>query len=90
MEGTYNGHAEYRRFLEALLQSGNLRWEEPRFISGGDHLVVIASVRGTGAASEAPMDRRFAFRYWIEDGLIRRQEVHPDVDAVLADVGENG
>ena len=90
MEGTYRGHAEYRGFLEGLLESGDLRWEVATIHPAGDHFVVVSSVRGTGATSEAPMERTFAFRYWVDDGLIRRQEVHTNVDALLAEAGEGG
>ena len=88
MEGTYTGRAEYRRFLDELFQASELHWDATSILSAGDHVAVIARVSGFGSASEAPMQRRFAFRYWVEDGLIRRQEVHPDVDAVRNELEE--
>jgi ketosteroid isomerase-like protein len=90
MEGTYSGRSEYRRFLEDLLLSTELHWTPTSIEGVGDHVVAVATVSGAGTTSEAPVERTFAFRYWVEEGLIRRQEVYPDVDAVRGEVERDG
>ena len=89
LEGTYQGHEEYRRFLEALLESNELRWEEIELRREGDSIVAFVCARGAGVASGVPVERRFGFRYWVEDGLIARQEVHRDIDALVAEIAED-
>ena len=87
-EGVYEGKAEFRRFLEQLLESlGELRHSNFTFLTEGDTVIVIADLGIAGSTSGAATGGRFAYRYEVVDGLIRRQEVHPDAQRLLESLG---
>jgi ketosteroid isomerase-like protein len=87
MEGTYEGKGPYRRFLESLIETVDIDYENVGYLTDADRVVAIADVVGAGSTSGIPVQGRVAFVYYLRDGLIYRQEVHPDVETLLREVG---
>jgi hypothetical protein len=87
-EGVYSGKPEFRRWLEQLFESlGELRHSNLEFMTTGDSVVVLADLGIEGSSSGASSGGRFAYRYDVEGGLIKRQEVHPDPRPLLDSLG---
>jgi ketosteroid isomerase-like protein len=87
-EGVYSGKPEFRRWLEQLFESlGELRHSNLEFMTHGDSVVVLADLGIEGSSSGASSGGRLAYRYDVEGGLIKRQEVHPDPRPLLHSLG---
>ena len=87
-EGVYHGKAEFRRWLEQLLESlGELHHSNLEFMTARGSVVVLADLGIAGSASGATSGGRFAYRFEVVDGLIKCQEVHPDPRPLLESLG---
>lgn len=90
MEGTYEGKEAYRRFLEEAMERVDVRHFDVSLLTAEDRVIALADVRGTGESSGAPLVGRMAYLYEFREGLIARQEIHPDVEALLSLLGLTG
>ena len=86
MEGTFEGKQPYRRFLESVLETVDIDYENVSYLTDEDRVIALADVVGS-SASGIPMEGRIAFLYLLRDGRIYRQEVHPDAEALLREAG---
>jgi ketosteroid isomerase-like protein len=89
MEGTYRGKQSYREFLEEAVDRVDFHHSEVSLLTDEDRVIALADVRGAGDRSGIPLAGRMAYVYEVREGLIARQEIHPDGEALLASIGLN-
>jgi ketosteroid isomerase-like protein len=79
----YRGHEGVRQSWERWLEQWD-EWEGEveRFIDCGDHVLVVASERGSGAASGASVSARNYMAFTIREGkIVRYQEFYDEQSA---------
>jgi ketosteroid isomerase-like protein len=78
----YEGHAGARRYFEGfegLVE--DVHFEALEMIEEGDVVMVPLRLHGRGAASGIDVAQAGVAVLWVEDGLVARIEVYPNLDA---------
>lgn len=86
--GTYRGHPGIRRYLKEIEGAFGDRWDaEVERVTdvGGDRVILIARVFGTGRAGE-PLELHIAHVWELRDGKLLRGTVYLDPSDALAAV----
>jgi len=67
---------------------GEVRMQLDKVIAeGGDYVVAVTSLKGRGAASDAPLELRWANAFWFRDGRLVRSGGFPSIREALKAVG---
>lgn len=89
---TYRGPHSWPSYFSVMDETwGDWRIEDPSiFDAGGDQVVAVLHLVGTGRRSGASVDQEVGLIYRIKDGQMWRMEVFLDPDEALEAVGLSG
>ena len=84
----YQGHEGLLRWMGNWTEGfDQFEMEVEEYMDAGDHVVVRAFQRATGAISGAPVEARFWFVNTVRDGKIVRMGAYPDESEALEAAG---
>jgi ketosteroid isomerase-like protein len=86
---TYIGPDGLREWREDMFGAfGEVRFELDKVIAeGDDYVVAVTSLKGRGAASDAPLELRWANAFWFRDGRLVRSGGFRSIREALKAVG---
>jgi uncharacterized protein len=85
---SYRGHEGVLTALRVSLDAfADFRLEPERFHDGGEQVVVVLRMIGTGNVSGVPVEERIAHLWTIRDGRAIRLQVYSDPADALAAAG---
>ena len=89
---TFRGSQTWPSYFSAMDQTWeDWRIEDPKiFDAGGDRVVAVLRLVGTGRSSGVPVDREVGLTYRVKDGQMWRMHAYLDPNEALEAVGLSG